>query len=604
MAQSYNGQYYYGQPPAQPTSGQYQSHYGPPADHYDEQNQQTYGSYSAEQSYTDPYGQSRSGNTSVIPGDELFIGGAPLPPLRSSPGASRYQSSTAQPTYNPQAYGPPVGQSSPLFSSHKTSTSQVQIPSYNPADYTSDNLQRQSSSAGYANNYAPSPLSPTTPYSPTSQATYGYQSPTTQQQYGRQYGRTSVYGTSYASQPNPPPVPPRINPSYSQASSAPLATIPASATSSTAHWGNLPTTHGYGYSQGGYSGTYLNHSNLPSPPAPGYGGSRQSSVSDFQSPSPAFSDNQNPTPGPPPPEHAPQRSGTNRHPRNNPLPGLPPEAGSSGDYAYFAQPNGGARFNTERDIAEGMSQDDLFENIEQLTRGTGGSASSRSPRIEVDPAADHDNYLSWAEPRRDSEHTNGRLVNGHLTPGSGSFGYEGSDSDAVADAGTVAMSIADEEEETDRRASGSSAFLTTQIPQATSEEEGFEDDGEEGFGNIDLTSFGGGDFNPSTMNYGGDDPNDLILRHSNLALRRVESENNIYGRISSTNSLRRSLVTSERSDGYGYDESVHPFPPFARTDIYGTGGLADPSDPRRNSFDANDDEALMDNASVDQDYGT
>ncbi|KAF1988900.1 hypothetical protein K402DRAFT_22308 [Aulographum hederae CBS 113979] len=610
MAQYQNGQQYYGygSPPDQPPASQYPSQYTPSADNYGQEpgNQPPYG-IDTGNAYGDSYAQRRTG-TAQQQSDELFIGGSgvPPPPPRTSTSQSlRSQYQAAQPAYNPQAYASPSSQSPPRFSAHRLSTA-GHPQAYNPADYSGD-LQRQGSISAYPQHYPQGAFSPTSSqFSPTSQS-FGFASPTqTQPPYASaRNSRTSIYGGAHAPHPAPPPVPPRL---ASVPVAPPLPTILDSATSPGDDWqqfpsGNRATSQSYAH----YPDPYQRHSSAPSPPLQRHG-SRQSSSGqgDFQSPSP-FSDaayNMPPTPGPPPPAHSPRRNNTTRHPTNNPLPGLPQEA--PGDSDYFGQSNGrdGSRYYPGQNFSdesspEEISQADLYDEVERAVMGP-GSSGMQSPRIEVEGTEDQDPQRSHSG-RSGSYNTHQDYANGHLTPESARYPRrpfdEDDGSDAEAAAGVEAMRVADEEEAEDRRRAGDSnrrestggywpgfAPLSSHrdAPPSTPNQfddstTGDEDDDDAEFGaGVDMSSLGGGFLPP--MSHGGD-AEELIPRNSSLS--KIQSHGQQGQPLSQSSSLRQ----SDSNQMYDYGDALG----FARTDTFGTGGLSEPGEGRRRSYDEGDD---------------
>ena len=334
----------------------------------------------------------------------------------------------------------------------------------------------------------------------------------------------------------------------------------------------------------------------PSPPAYQLNDSRQSpsplypSTSHDSLPSP-------PSNGPTPPAHGPRRTNTSdRHPQSRPLPG-PPEPDAEPDYFQQRQ-NGRTQLSVEEQ--EALSQEDLFQQVENAVMATGRSGG-HSPTISVSqPPHDASRPASYA-PSSPGVHRNGSVVNGHLSPAPPQE-TSSSDSDAEATHGLAMLQMAEED---DRRRSTSSQirFSSGYGSQRSSRQQHLmpppEASDSDDYGTVDMSSFGGG--YDVHMTYGGDP--------SVLAAGGNINGYDTHGQpISQQSSMRRSNASQSSNMSRGeYDytmDSIHPFPPFntaARVDAGGTGGLSEPTaDGRRQSYDEGDEYTFNEGALPDR----
>lgn len=569
MAYYQNGQPYVAAQQPPPGSNQYHDPYNQP------RRPSNFGTgqeppYDAQSGAEMPYGYP---STAGMPDSNHFIPQSndhTTPSLHhTSPGmyANRYHSQS-QPSpdfpppqlpYNPQTYAPSPTTYVPQALPVRTATNAQHTP-YNPAAYADDNLLRRSS-ISYQHGYNP-PVQP--PYSVTS--------PTISQQQGFAGGRApSQYGNrpvstfqNFVQQPSAAPLP---RPSaYTPPAPPPLPTLPEAGRSPTDTWQHTSTS----LPGGGHQYTRSNSETrvFPTQGSQLGHGSRngssghlelQSSGTVYQQSNPLP-----PTPGPPPPP--PHASHASR-----PLPPPPLESDSDADYAQI---NGRGMM---RRRTESIPQDELFNEVENAFSNLG--ATSTSPGYGgVNGDADRHNV------RRDGLYGRPQGSNGNLAPPLPDYDYS-DNSDAEAEGGLVAMHMHDQQEAADeaQRRSGSrgtyQAFSSPPLPQHEHVEEEASDD-DDNFG-VDISSFGGG-FGGS-LSYGGD-PDQLAAGHSTVNGDRSHP-------VSSSGSMRRSGEESE-ADNYDYGP-IHPFPPFmppAQVDTFGTGGLAEPTGPRRRlSYDENDE---------------
>ena len=284
-----------------------------------------------------------------------------------------------------------------------------------------------------------------------------------------------------------------------------------------------------------------------------------------------------------------------RHPQSRPLPG-PPEPDAEPD--YFQHRNN-ARTNLSHEEAEALSQEDLFQQVENAVLNVGRSGD-QSPRISVSQAPAGTSTPLFA-PSSPNIHRNGSIVNGHLSPAPPETPgpQYSSDSDAEASQGLAMMRQAEEDDV--RRHSNSSQirFSSGYGSQRSSRQQPLlmpqpEASDSDDYGAVDMSSFGGG-FDVGQMSYGGN-PSVLAaggeINGHDAYSQPASSQNSSMRRSHASQSSRASRPDYE----YGMD-SIHPFPPFnsdARVDAGGTGGLSEPNpDGRRQSYDEGDEYALM-----------
>lgn len=259
-----------------------------------------------------------------------------------------------------------------------------------------------------------------------------------------------------------------------------------------------------------------------------------------------------------------------------------------------------------------MPYEDLMKEVEAAVMGTSTSSGvpRRSPRAER--ISHHSPIHEEEEPqplfsaggRRtispDASHTH---TNGHVSAtDTGNSDAYSDNSDAEAEAGLVAMQMAEEQEAADeaRRGSGGGPMFgnyrshqTTRATESSAAELSSDSDI-----HVDMGLYGGG--YEGHMHY-GDAPASQPSSQGNV------SEMEDQGRpLPTPGSMRRSGISTEgsiaQSSEYDYlipdQDEIHPFPSFgagARVDTFGTGGLAEPSPHRRRlSFDDGDEANLVD----------
>jgi hypothetical protein len=272
--------------------------------------------------------------------------------------------------------------------------------------------------------------------------------------------------------------------------------------------------------------------------------------------------------GPPPPppahtySHAPQRSGTLRHPQNRPLPG-PPEPDVERD--YFHQPSS---LSYDSYATEEEAQEELFNQVETAVLNAGAASSARrqnsvAPDLPQPLFSARNSATPVTQPSRDSM-TIANIINEYSD-----------ESDVEALAGLEAMRMAEAQEvaETNR---GSALFGYYGSSLANLNET---DDAEDT--PLDMSTLSGG--YDAHMSY-ADDPNALDAGPGG----------NWYGGLSTSDSMRRSFGSTNLENNYDNNWNYQSQPPVARVDGRGTGGLTDSNAlDRRQSFDEGDEYSLM-----------
>ena len=505
-----------------------------------------------------------------------------------------YAQSSAQ--YNPQAYSAlqhrPHSQSMPQH--------------YNPAAYppgTYGNNQTAYSPSQNPHRQASYP-SPPTQGSPALHQ-HSFSSDVRASQYAQGSGTPP---TSFPGLSNPgPPLPARP-----AAYTPPAQTVPTSSQPPypSEEWGAPPVSYpppGPSYRpfpQTSHT-SISEQRNLPSPPLQSDYGYRHGStpISERQTPSPFIEQSESypPDHGPPPPQHSPQRTNTNRHPQQRPLPGPPLESDSDEanfqtEYSVRRSNGHNAQSRTEEEIA----QEDLFNQVEDALAGADRlqrlSSRYHSPRIEIEEpgygANDGPRPLFAQNETQTRDPRNGTAGNGHLTPDAmrGARSEYSDESDMEAAAGVEALKLAEEQEAADearRRSGGSTLFSNYSSQPRTRVRAGELSDGSD-YAAVDMSTLGGG--YEGRLSYGGD-PTALAAAHGEGTTSGSMSQP-----ASSTGSMRRSR--DQEAVGEHMDHSIHPFPPFssaARVDAFGTGGLAEPSArTRRLSYDEGDEASMYD----------
>ncbi len=308
------------------------------------------------------------------------------------------------------------------------------------------------------------------------------------------------------------------------------------------------------------------------------------------------------TPGPIPPQHSPQRTNTTgRHPQARPLPGPPSDPALPSD--YFGDPSG--NFSNDGHSQE-PRYEDLMKEVEAAVMGRAPTSNSRrSPLGEVSVRAQIYEEQGTHRPRSgepvgpDTSHTH---TNGHFdTPETSAYvEYDDSDiSDAEAEAGLVAMHLADEQdaaEEARRYSDGESLGGPYHTRQGSRPEIPPAELSDSSDVPVDMDSYGGG-FS-GHVHYGDEN---LSNPSSQANLSELDDSRRFLPTPSSSQRSHRSSDDQEAYRGmYDYSipnqDDIHPFPPTlgARVDTGGTGGLAEPSHrPRRLSFEDGDEAALV-----------
>jgi hypothetical protein len=305
--------------------------------------------------------------------------------------------------------------------------------------------------------------------------------------------------------------------------------------------------------------------NLPTPPAHSGYGSYTSAVS------PQFSPGYLPSPSgppPPPPAHAnaraPQRSDTLRHPQNRPLPG-PPEPDIERD--YFHQSGFRDDYATEQE-----AQEDLFNQVESAVLNAGAASSARRQGSQMQSSSDRPQPLfsprssttPITQPSRDSMAI-ASIINEYSD-----------ESDVEALAGLEAMRMAEAQEADANRGSALFGYYGSSLANLSN-------DADDTDVPMDMSTLSGG--YDAHMSYGGDP--------STLA---AGPEANGFNSLSASNSMRRSIGSSNPDSIYDHAMSLHSrIPHMARVDAGDTGGLTNPDAlGRRQSFDEGDEYSLTD----------
>jgi hypothetical protein len=305
--------------------------------------------------------------------------------------------------------------------------------------------------------------------------------------------------------------------------------------------------------------------NLPTPPAHSGYGSYTSAVS------PQFSPGYLPSPSgppPPPPAHAnaraPQRSDTLRHPQNRPLPG-PPEPDIERD--YFHQSGFRDDYATEQE-----AQEDLFNQVESAVLNAGAASSARRQGSQMQSSSDRPQPLfsprssttPTTQPSRDSMAI-ASIINEYSD-----------ESDVEALAGLEAMRMAEAQEADANRGSALFGYYGSSLANLSN-------DADDTDVPMDMSTLSGG--YDAHMSYGGDP--------STLA---AGPEANGFNSLSASNSMRRSIGSSNPDSIYDHAMSLHSrIPHMARVDAGDTGGLTNPDAlGRRQSFDEGDEYSLTD----------
>ncbi|KAF2482727.1 CNH domain-containing protein [Neohortaea acidophila] len=514
--------------------------------------QPTYGYHAPAPPYQPPPQQSGAQDTYAAPVRQYSVSA-------QYPGQAQYQ-------YNPQDYS----------QSHQP---QPLISPYNPRNYV-DTGQGAYNPQHYAPNSAFSPTSPIATSATSGPLdTFAYQQQASYPNPAHQFPQSpqhSVHSPQQSFSPRSPTQPIGYASNYAPSPphqrsqfASPISPIQAQ---SVQH----------------QSGNYY-----PSPPARQYSDTRQSPSPLYPTFSHASASSQGISPGPTPPVHAPSRTGTlGRHPDSRPLP-ITPETDTEADYFYNAND---APTYLSREQREAVSQQELFQQVEDAVRGAPGRPS-HSPSISVSQPPTAPMRASsaslFAQTQPGAARSEGAL-NGHLHPAAAEHVYS-SDSDAEAAQGLAMMQMADEDEARRRQSGGGQtrfgsgyASQRGSLPQPLPlpPEASDSDD----YGAVDMTSFGGYDVH---MAYGGDP--------STLAVGGEMNGYNHYSQPpSQQSSMRRSHASqsSQASRDYEYAmNSIHPFRPFnapARVDAGGTGGLSEPTaDGRRLSYDEGDEYAFL-----------
>ncbi|KAL8799062.1 MAG: hypothetical protein Q9200_007631, partial [Gallowayella weberi] len=295
------------------------------------------------------------------------------------------------------------------------------------------------------------------------------------------------------------------------------------------------------------------------------------------------------------------RTNINRHPHARPLPGPPPEADYFGD-RYL---NGDGHETGD----EESGYDDIMREVEATVMGRApSSVSQRSPRVRrnhVQPSIDegHEPNPSFAQgstttinPDITPTHTNDHYGMLAAAPYPNYDAYSDR-SDAEAEAGLVAMHMAEEQEAADEAYRHSSAEPSRQSYgsrqsrgsrrnslAAEQTEQEYDSDSDVA---VDMDSYGGGF--AGHLHY-GDQP---LSNHSSQSTRVEQDDHHRsqdLGNYVDTASSQRGQYEYTMPD-HG---QVYPFPELkARVDTGGTGGFAEPgANPRRLSFEDGDEITL------------
>ena len=270
---------------------------------------------------------------------------------------------------------------------------------------------------------------------------------------------------------------------------------------------------------------------------------------------------------------------------------------------YFGDPDD---YHVNDEYGQEPRYEDLMKEVEAAIIGRAPTSSSRrSPLGEISAQASmyEEHEARWPRPREpvapDTSHTH---TNGHMDTleASAYVEYDDSDtSDAEAEAGLVAMHLADEQDaaEEARRLSGAESlpgpYHSRQSSRLEIPPRELSDSSDLP---VDMDSYGGG-FS-GHVHYG--DQN-LSNPSSQANLSELDDSRRL---LPTPGSSQRSQRSSDDQGAYRslYDYSIpdqddiHPFPPTlgARVDTGGTGGLSEPSPhPRRLSFEDGDEATLV-----------
>lgn len=270
---------------------------------------------------------------------------------------------------------------------------------------------------------------------------------------------------------------------------------------------------------------------------------------------------------------------------------------------YFGDPND---YLANDSYNQEPRYEDLMKEVEAAVMGRAPTSSSRrSPLGEISAQALMYEEQELHQPRSGepvSPNTGHAHTNGHMNvPETNAYvEYDDSDSsDAEAEAGLVAMHLADEQDaaEEARRHSGAEPVRGTYHSRQSSRLEvppaEMSDSSEVP---VDMDSYGGG-FS-GHVHYGDQS---LSNPSSQANLSELDDSRRF---LPTPSSSQRSQRSSDEQGAYRgmYDYSIpnqddiHPFPPTlgARVDTGGTGGLSEPSPhPRRLSFEDGDEAALV-----------
>ncbi|KAJ5223482.1 hypothetical protein N7468_008024 [Penicillium chermesinum] len=505
----------------------------------------------------------------------------------------QYRQSSGQPTYNPQQYAIPQSQTQPNLSytplsytpsintSHSNSTGHQP---YNPAAYQPAAISGLGSPTIARR---PSEISPFSPAPPTP-STYGYaQQPPVPPPRApdHPYGGRSSYGTSpVASIGHSTSTSPSAYQTFSPLSTSNYATSNSPSTGYIPHSSShsyFPASHGFGSDS-----PYPSHTIPPisstledQPPTPPV---HQPQSNGALSKRPSFSQPRRPLPSTTLqqdlPILPPRRTDTlTRHPQARPLPGPP--------------------IDTEPDT---HGSDDLIQELETAVMDTQASFSRAHGSRSSHNGSGSRVRLSPDEPHT---HTN----NGNVATGTGhivNYDAYSDDSEAEAEAGLAMLQMAEEEErarqerERERLHGHARRNTNTSIisshshrsyasnrgpsPRHSPQSDTLEDD--ELIGH-DLALYGGG--YPGTMHYGAGATYSPEDQHLDT------SADGMTGRSSS---FRSNFSGNDRGDGYDdyehppiayeFANLLHHYPPDARVDAGGTGGLSTPGNmDRRMSWD-------------------
>ncbi|KAL7271912.1 Rho guanine nucleotide exchange factor [Rhizina undulata] len=523
----------------------------------------------------------------------------PPPPRRSNgPGypipVSDYQPQRHS-NINTSGYSGSGGQFSPTTGTYNPSTfNSAPYPiSYRPGGAQASSNAAPQPHPAQAHILGGYPQYPTRPQYPTHQSMYNSNQP-----YSPGLPQTQSAPPHAAYQPPPPPPPqhPPNSPSYTQASygmygnapypsshnSSTLGHHTSLSTSSTRTYKPRPETH---YNSGsdsdisGPSDVVPGHP-LPSPPPK----ERQSASQDSKY---GYGLQSLPSPPPPtPPAHGsysqthgygslppvPDRSNSNssRHPHSRPLPQAPEE--DDCDEKIKAQ------------LAEQQAAEELYATVEMELRIASSNKASNYDDFDLESAASPV-YSKGSGPPYPS---NGHRSNGRNQTLSNILDYYSNDSDTEGAAGLAMMQAeaAREELEKERQQRENPPTPVDAQEDPTSLESDSDYPME-----MDITSLNGPGYYGSGVY--GDDSKVPFLPEDKPPMPPPRATDN--GQADSETSSK-----AARRHGGSYspfqipdDLDVHPFPEFqttAKVDTWGTGGLADPSQRRRMSYDEGDED--------------